>query len=358
MQTISDAIEQTVAIGPLTLDGGETLEAVEQRVTIYGDPAHKKVLAPHALTGSSRVLDWWPGIAGENALFDPREWCIIGINALGSCYGSTGPTSYSPDPTCHPPDPTCHPEPSRRAVFPRVTVRDIVRAQQRALDELGIEHLDVVVGGSLGGMQALQWALDAPQRVDEAIMIGSHDHHSAMGVALNAVQREALHLDPIRGLRLARKIAMLTYKSEELFSERHDRRADRSGKPQFDIEGYLDLQADRFESRMDAATYVTLTHAMDSFDVRNTKPPTDHPEPPTCHTELPTCHPERSRRVPKLLFVGITSDWLFRAQDVRRAAEGLASRGFNAHYIELESKHGHDAFLAEAHALAELLRQA
>jgi homoserine O-acetyltransferase/O-succinyltransferase len=316
---VNSAVEHTVSIGTLTLESGETLHDVEQRVTIYGDRSARTVLAPHALTGSSRVLDWWPGIAGENALFDPNEWCIIGINALGSCYGSTGP--------------------STRRNFPRVTVADIVRAQSSALDELGLERLDVVAGGSLGGMQALQWALDTPERVRSAIVIGAHDHHSAMGVALNAVQREALGLDPVRGLRLARKIAMLTYKSEELFNERHDRRTDRHGKPYFDVEGYLELQADRFEARMDAATYAILTHAMDSFDVRS------------------VARRDQSRNAkPKLCFVGINSDWLFRPEDIRRAAERFSTSGWPSHYLELCSKHGHDAFLAEGQPLADLLR--
>ena len=138
----------TVAIGALELDGGETLPAVDQRVTIYGDPRNPAVLVAHALTGSSRAAEWWPGIAGEGGLFDPRAWCVIGINALGGCYGSTGPASYG-------------------RIFPRITVRDIVRAQARALDELGLLRLQFVVGGSLGGMQALQWALDFPERVSE-----------------------------------------------------------------------------------------------------------------------------------------------------------------------------------------------
>ncbi len=167
---------------------------VKQRVTMYGDErASRTALVLHALTGSSRVADWWPGIAGgEQPLFDAREWRIVGINALGSCYGSTGPANVP--------------------AFSRVTVRDVVRAQRLALRELGIERVDVAIGGSLGGMQALQWAIDAPQRIGRAVIVGAHDHHSAMGVAFNALQREAIALDPVRGLRLARKMATLTYK--------------------------------------------------------------------------------------------------------------------------------------------------
>jgi homoserine O-acetyltransferase/O-succinyltransferase len=308
----------TVAIGALELDGGERLPAVEQRVTIYGDPANPAVLIPHALTGDSRAAEWWPGIVGEGCLFDPREWCAVGINALGSCYGSTGSRSYP-------------------HAFPRVTVRDIVRAQARALDELGFDGFAFVAGGSLGGMQALQWALSFPERTRTAIVVGAHDHHGAMGIALNAVQRDCLELDPARGLRVARKLATLTYKSDVLLARRHGRRRDRSGRARFDVEGYLERQADLFESRMDAATYATLTHAMDAFDARAEA----RPAPP---------------RAPRLRFVGISSDWLFRPEDVRAAASFFASLGYDSTYAELQSEHGHDAFLAEDHALATLLR--
>lgn len=314
--------EETVPISALQLDGGARLESVVQHVTIYGTPRSdgaNVVLVEHALTGSSHAAEWWPGIVGEGALFHTRDWCVVGVNALGSCYGSTGPSS--------------HPQ-NNGAHFPRITVSDIVRAERRALSELGIERIALSIGGSLGGMRALQWALDAPDRVGCAVMLGAHDHHSAMGVALNALQREALALGSTRGLRLARKIAMLTYKSEELFNLRHDRRSDRHGKDCFDVEGYLELQADRFEARMDPASYATLTHAMDSFDVRDRV---------------------AERTTPPLIFVGISSDWLFRPQDVRAAAERFTARGFDARYCELASDHGHDAFLAEPDALRALL---
>ena len=299
--------EQTIDIGALELDCGVTLPAVQQRVTIDGaaplPDGSNVVFAAHALTGSSRVAEWWPDIVGEGALFDRRYWCVIGINVLGGSYGSTRPEQ-------------------------RVTVRDIVRAQFRVFDKLGIQRLAVVAGGSLGGMQALQWAMDAPERVAHAIIIGASDHHTAMGIALNAVQREAIALDPVRGVALARKIAMLSYKSEDLLRERHDRKPDRKGRAQFDVEGYLDHQGDTFIERMDGQTYTLLTHAMDSFDVRN------RPAPPGVD----------------LTFVGISSDWLFRPQEIRAAAKRLHAR-----YLELESNHGHDAFLAEPDHLRTLL---
>jgi len=321
--------EQSISIGALPLECGETLRQVQQHVTVYGTPRNdgsNVVLINHALTGSSRAAEWWPGIVGDDALFDARDWCAIGMNALGSCYGSTGPSSLAPDGLTYGPR------------FPRITVGDMVRAQMRALDGIGVARVAFVAGGSLGGMQALEWALAAPERVGCALIVGAHDHLSAMGIALNALQREALALDAIRGLRLARKIAMLSYKSEELLRQRHERRPDRNGVARFDVEGYLELQADRIEGRMDALTYAVLTGAMDAFDVRDRE----------------FNGPAGARR-PSLLFVGIESDWLYRARDVRAAAERFARRGFDARYLHVDSAHGHDAFLAETAALQTLL---
>jgi homoserine O-acetyltransferase/O-succinyltransferase len=263
---------------------------------IYGTPSasgDNVVLVAHALTGSSRVAEWWPAIVGPGGLFDTRTWCVIGLD-----------------------------------IGDEKTVSDVVRAQARSLDERGIAHARVVIGGSLGGMQALQWALDAPERIDQAIVIGASDHHTAMGIALNAVQREAIALDPQRGLGLARKIAMLTYKSEELLRERHERKPDRDDPTRFDIEGYLDHQGDKLIARIDPQTYVARTHLMDSFDVREREKPVGV----------------------DITFVGISSDWLFRPQEIRAAAKRLHAR-----YLELESNHGHDAFLADGENLRTLL---
>lgn len=311
--------EESVSVGALALECGEVLDGVVQRVTTYGTPRSggaNVVLAEHALTGSGRIAEWWPAIAGPGGLFDPQHWCVVGINALGGCYGSTGPLSDR---------------------FPRISVRDIVRAERKALERIGIERVAVTIGGSLGGMRALQWALDAPQCVGAAVMIGSHDHQSAMGIALNSLQREALSLDPELGLRLARKLAILTYKSDGLLRERHDRRPDRNGKARFDVEGYLEHHAELFSARMNPASYAALTHAMDSFDVRNLGYDAAAPRP-------------------RLTFVGISADWLFRPPDVLAAARRFAGLGFDSKYVEFDSGHGHDAFLAEQSALRDLLQ--
>ncbi|HET7813806.1 MAG TPA: alpha/beta fold hydrolase [Candidatus Baltobacteraceae bacterium] len=308
--------QHDVHIGSITTRDGAVLENVTQRVTIYGGPSARTVLVPHALTGSSSVREWWGELVGPGKVFDPEHVRVVGINALGSCYGSTGPAG--------------------KPGFPYVAVADIVAAQARALDVLGIGKLSTVIGASLGGMQALQWALDFPDRVAHAVMVGSHDHQSAMGIALNALQREAIAIDPQRGIRLARKIAMLSYKSGDLLRERHDRRADRKGRFRFDVEGYLEHQAEVFEARMDPYSYVALTHAMDSFDVRD--------------------RAQRTANAPALHFIGIGSDWLFTPQDVRAAADRFAAAGYDSRYDEIDSDHGHDAFLAEPEKLSAILR--
>lgn len=307
--------DSTVEIGSFTTREGAVIPRVQQRVTIYGDPAARVVLVPHALTGSSRAHEWWGALVGPDRVFDPREFCIVGINALGGCYGSTGPAG--------------------KPGFPYVSVADIVAAQARALHELAIDRIWLAIGASLGGMQALQWALDYPQRVERAVVVGSHDHQSAMGIALNAIQRDVIALDPRVGVRIARKIAMLSYKSDDLLRQRHDRRPDRKAVYRYDVEGYLEYQAELFEARMDPYSYVALTHAMDSFDMR-----------------------DRIANGPsqRLLFVGISGDWLFRPQDVRAAAQRFAANGAACQYAEIDSTHGHDAFLAEPEKLDEILR--
>ena len=316
------------------LECGASLQNVVQRVSVYGTPrpdGSNVALVCHALTGSSRALDWWNGLAGPGKLLDTNALAIVCVNALGSCYGSTGPASLAPD---------GEPYGDR---FPLVTVTDMVSASREALAQLGMTRFAAVVGGSLGGMQAIAWALEAPAHVDRAIVIGAYDHFAAMGIALNAVAREAIAIarTPAEGIALARKIAMLTYKSEALLAQRFARKFDRNGgdptresSDRYDVEGYLDYQGAIFAQRMDARAYLALTRAMDTFDVR--------------HRKLGVPHPQFS-------FVGISSDWLFLAKYVRETADRFAREGADSAYFELVSDHGHDAFLAEPEALEDLL---
>jgi homoserine O-acetyltransferase/O-succinyltransferase len=327
-------LERDVSIGTLALDSGVVLDDVLQRVTVYGEPrpdGANVVLVNHALTGSGRVSDWWDDIVGPGRLFDTDVVAVVGVNALGSCYGSTGPLSLAPDG-----DPY-------GARFPLVTVWDMVRAQRTALAALGLRRFAVVTGGSLGGMQSLAWALEVPAQVDHVVAIGAYDHFTAMGIALNYVAREAIRLarTEAEGIELARKIAMLTYKSEALLAERFERRFDRKGgdpsvnpEDKFDVEGYLDYQGAIFSKRMNPYAYLALTRAMDLFDAR-TRPLSD-------------AHPA-------FTFVGISSDWLFLPEYVRATAQRFADEGADSVYLELASNHGHDAFLAEPDHLIALV---
>jgi homoserine O-acetyltransferase len=318
----------------LRLDCGVSLSGVVQRVSVYGSPradGSNVVLVCHALTGSSRVLDWWGGLAGPGKLLDTDALAIVCVNALGSCYGSTGPASLAADGVPY----------GER--FPLVGVFDMVRAAREALERMGLVRFAAVVGGSLGGMQAVAWGLEAPAQVERVIAIGAYDHFAAMGIALNAVAREAIRIarTPDEGIALARKIAMLTYKSEALFAERYGRKPDRGGGDptrsragRYDVEGYLDYQGAIFAARMDPQAYLTLTRAMDLFETRDRTLAAPHPQ---------------------FTFAGISSDWLFLPQYVRAAARRFAEAGADSVYLELESDHGHDAFLAEPERLQALL---
>ena len=277
------------------------------------------------------MLDWWGGLAGSGKLLDTNALAIVCVNALGSAYGSTGPGSIAPDGAPY----------GER--FPLVTVTDMVRAQRRALAQLGFSRFAAVVGGSLGGMQAVAWALEAPDDVDRAIVIGAYDHFAAMGIALNAIAREAIRIarTPADGISLARKIAMLTYKSEALLAKRFARKPDRGGgdptrlaTDRYDVEGYLDYQGAIFAERMEPAAYLALTRAMDLFETRDRTLASPHPE---------------------FTFVGISSDWLFLPAYIRETADRFARAGAVSHYEELVSDHGHDAFLAEPDRLEAIV---
>ncbi|HYX68199.1 MAG TPA: homoserine O-acetyltransferase [Terriglobales bacterium] len=326
---------------PFPLDAGGVLQPVTLRYAVYGDLERRRgqaVLACHALSGSARVADWWPGMFGCGRAFDLERQCVIGVNVLGSCYGSTGPPSLDPGTgRCYGSD------------FPLVTVGDMVRAQARLLDHLKVPRLAAVVGGSIGGMQALEWALRFPERVERCIAIGATPL-SAMGLALNHLQRQAVRLDPGRGLALARALAMCSYKSAELFAERFARRPDRSGEDpsrsldaRYDVAGYLDHQGEIFLRRFDADSYLLLSKAMDTFDLAR---------------PVETEEAALRRISAQVLLVGISSDWLFPATEVRALAARMHAAGVDVRYAELESTHGHDAFLADTEKLAPIVGEA
>jgi len=341
---------------PFRLTAGGSLQPVTLRYAVYGDlnaARDNAVLVCHALSGSARVADWWPQLVGPNQSLDTAYYCVIGVNVIGSCYGSTGPCSKHPQ----------KPGQLYGSDFPPVTIKDMVQAQARLLDHLGIDRLHAVIGGSIGGMQALSWAVDFPERVERCIAIGAAPL-SAMGLALNHLQRQAILNDPawraghyaldqqpVAGLALARAIALCSYKSAELFSERFARRPDRSGEDpkssltaRYDIAGYLDYQGSIFTKRFDANSYLVLSKAMDSFDLAD-----GDKSSVSLQTAL-----DRIRA--RLLLVGISSDWLFPPSDVRALAWSARAAGVKVNYAELNSSHGHDGFLAEAAQLAPIIK--
>ncbi len=343
----------------LPLDCGQVLVKPTLHYAVYGRlnaARDNAVLVCHALSGSALVGSWWPEIFAPGAVLSLERDFVICVNMLGSCYGSTGPASVNPATgLSYGPD------------FPLVGVRDNVRAQARLLDSLGIRKLRLALGGSLGGMQALEWTIQHPERVERALVVGATPL-SAMGLALNHLQRQAIQHDPEwaggrylpqrpprRGLSLARQIAMISYKSAPLFNERYGRNPDRSGEDpyvaegafggliggRFDIGGYLDHQGQRFIDRFDANAYLAILRAMDTWDpVRGYASPED----------------AFGRIRARLSFIGISTDWLFPAEDVRRFTEVIRRAGAHADYREMVSDHGHDAFLAEQTELVRLLQ--
>jgi homoserine O-acetyltransferase len=328
------------------LEAGGVLRSPSLHYAMYGEPnatGDNVIFVAHALSGSARVADWWPRLFSDDGLFQGTGDCILGINVLGSCYGSTGPGSINPlTGRRYGPD------------FPLVNMGDIVRSQALLLEKLKILRLKLIIGASIGGMQALEMAIRFPHLVSRAIAIGAAPL-GAMGLGLNHLQRQMIQLDPAwqgghyppdhpprEGLALARALAVCTYKSAELFEHRFARRPDRSGEAgRFDVEGYLDYQGEKFVQRFDANSYLSLTRAMDLFD-----PVRGYPSAEAAYRRIQA----------EVMLVGISSDWLFPAREIAGLATDMAKAGVPCQYRELISSHGHDAFLAEPDELAQVVR--
>lgn len=315
---------------PFELESGEILDSLELRCTIYGNLNADKsnaVLVFHALTGSSRIADWWSEVLGTELGLDTSRFAFVCINFLGSCYGSTSGKTLNRKAKL------------RGKAIPVLTARDVVRANAEQIEYLGIKKFKAVVGGSVGGMLALQFAADFPELTDKCIAIGATPL-SPMGLALNHIQRQALKLND---LKLARQIAMLSYKSAELFDGRFARKPNRNGEHpdkghenRFDVAGYLDYQGEIFEKRFDPESYKLITKMMDLFELTAE---------------------EISRVQAKTTFIGISSDWLFPAKDVQSLAAKFRQSGVDAEFIELVSPDGHDAFLSDSEKMNDILRQ-
>lgn len=320
--------QDTVDLGAFELENGSRLERLEVAYRTWGVPAREAILVCHALTGSADAADWWSGLLGPGRALDPERDFIVSSNVLGGCYGTTGPASrseelerpYGPD-------------------FPAITIRDMVRAQARWLDALGVDRLRLVVGGSMGGMLVLEWALLYPDRVAAIAPIATSAAHSAWCIGTSSAQREAIRRDPEwrggyygrgagprAGLDIARRIAMQSYRTRESFEQRFGR--ERAGDGSFEVESYLRYQGDKLNRRFDANSYLTLTEAMDTHDVGR-----DRGSVAAALASIYT----------PALVVGIDSDGLYPLEEQRELGEHLP----NARFEVVHSMHGHDGFLIE-----------
>lgn len=291
---------------PLLLDCGRPVSDVRVAYHSYGTPGPDAVLVAHALTGTSAVHDWWPALFGPGRALDPARQFIVCSNVLGGCAGSSGPRELGDSP---------------------LTLRDMVAVQRELLRVLGVKRV-TVVGGSMGGMQVYEWLRSYPDLVARAVVIGAPARHSPWATGLNVVARNAVRLAPGgEGLKVARQIALLSYRSPQSLAQTQAGES-RQRPGEAAIASYLDHQGEKLRARFCEHSYCALTEAMDAFALSD--------------AEL------RAVSAP-VLVVGISSDVLYPATEVRAHAALLP----NGEYWELDSPHGHDAFLMDARALNE-----
>jgi homoserine O-acetyltransferase/O-succinyltransferase len=354
-QSVGIVTPQTAQFAlPITLRQGTTLSQYELVYETYGTlnaSRSNAVLICHALSGSHHVagyyaeqpdkIGWWDNMVGPGKPIDTHRFFVIGLNNLGGCYGSTGPASINPE--------TGKPF---GGDFPLVTVSDWVATQARLMDFLGITQLAAVVGGSLGGMQAIAWALDYPDRVRNVVAVAAAPKLSAQNIGFNDVARQAIVSDPdfhgghyyehqvipARGLKLARMLGHITYISDELMMEKFGRVMKRGEYAfdfgvEFEVESYLRYQGDKFSSFFDANTYLLMTKALDYFD-----PARDF------EGDLRSA---LKRAKADFFIAAFTTDWRFPPSRSKEIVKALTENGLNVSYIEIESTFGHDAFLLD-----------
>lgn len=353
---------------PLRLQSGASIDQYNLVVETYGQlnaNASNAVLICHALNASHHVagidpdnsneLGWWDNMVGPGKPVDTNHFFVIGVNNLGSCFGSTGPMSINPQ--------TNEPYGAR---FPVLTVEDWVNAQARLADQMGIRKFAAVMGGSLGGMQAMSWATQYPERVAHCVVIASTPKLSAQNIAFNEVARNAILSDPDfyggdyykhsvvpkRGLRLARMVGHITYLSDDDMAEKFGRDLQRlAGAPdeyrfsfdvEFAVESYLRHQGDKFSGYFDANTYLLITRALDYFD-------------PAKRYQGDLSQALASVRA-KFLVISFSTDWRFSPDRSREIVQALLNNKTDVSYAEIDAPHGHDAFLLDDERYHRLVR--
>jgi homoserine O-acetyltransferase len=339
---------------PLRLDSGAALNGVEIAYETYGELNSDKsnaVLVCHALTGDQHLASvhpvtgkpgWWDRMVGPGRPLDPERYFIICSNVLGGCMGSTGPSSIDPA--------TGQPY---GLTFPVITIADMVRAQAMLIEQFGVSQLFAVIGGSMGGMQVLQWAADYPERIFSAVSIAAAPRHSAQNIAFHEVGRQAIMADPDwrggdykrqgsrpqKGLAVARMAAHITYLSEPALQRKFGRELQRDGlswgfDADFQVESYLRHQGSSFVDRFDANSYLYITRAMDYFDLA------------AAHGGV-LAEAFRGLASTPVFVVSFSTDWLYPTADNRAVVRALNAAGAKASFVEVESDKGHDAFLLD-----------
>lgn len=345
------------------LEGGEELGEVTLAYETYGKLNEKRnnaVLILHALSGDAHAAGrhhpndprsgWWDSMIGPGKPFDTDKYFVVCSNVLGGCRGSSGPNSINP-------------ATGRQygISFPFVTIKDMVRAQRELVRHLGIQKLLAVAGGSMGGMEALQWAVDYPESVELAIPIATACRSSAQAIAFNEIERRAIVSDPAwnrgdyyrtgqpeNGLALARMIGHITYLNEKVFEEKFGRRLSNHGSlynyafyPEFEVENYLYHKGDSFVKRFDANSYLYITKAIDYFDIARGKGSVE----------------EAFKGVTsRFLVISFTSDWLYPPEESERLVSALRANGIGVDYRNIKTDSGHDSFLLENEEYGNLLR--
>jgi homoserine O-acetyltransferase/O-succinyltransferase len=345
----------------IPLDSGATLAPVDVAYEAYGELNARKnnaILVLHAFSGDAHAAGisreggkpgWWDNMIGPGKGFDTNKYFVICSNVLGGCRGTTGPASINPATGC-----------PYAMSFPVITIGDIVRLQKMLVDWFGIERLLAVTGGSMGGMQALEWAVSYPNRVVSVLPIATTTRHSAQQIAFNEVGRQAIMADPdwnegnyygrkppARGLAVARMVGHITYMSDDSMREKFGRRL--RGKDNFgfdfdvdfEVESYLRYRGNEFVNRFDANSYLYITKAMDYFDLVNGQ------------GSLAAAF-ERAKA--RFLVISFSSDWLYPSYQSQEIVRALRSRNRDVAYVELESNYGHDAFLVDVAEQTDLIR--
>jgi homoserine O-acetyltransferase len=350
-----------VRFDSIALDSGATLAPVEVAYETYGQlnaARTNAILVLHAFSGDAHAAGispetgkpgWWDNMIGPGKAFDTNKYFVISSNVLGGCRGTTGPSSINPATGC-----------PYGMSFPGITISDMVRLEKMLIDRLEIPRLLAVTGGSMGGMQALEWAVAYPDRVVSAIPIATTTRHSAQQIAFNEVGRQAIMADPdwnagdyygkqlpARGLAVARMVGHITYMSDDSMREKFGRRL--RGKENFsfafdvdfEVESYLRYRGSQFVGRFDANSYLYITKAMDYFDLTNGQ-----------GTLTAALEPAQAR----FLVISFSSDWLYPSYQSQEIVRALRSRNCDVAYAELPSNCGHDSFLVDVAEQTELIR--